>query len=222
MQGNASHTSLTSHSQLLVGSHQMNGNDMKRETKQFGPGSDYTLASGLFGSRLRFDDANDAGQPLHLQIHWIGGEKMKIDLTERESPSDTEQPGVIADVVQVVKADKRNKHYNVLVLVGQLAATKSNGKRFIAHVSFNLENSRGINRLKETLKVWRGSDTLPDLGDFDPEKEFLGKGFLAKPVAEDKGGKRIIRLAGLKPSTGEPIAVSPDFVRAAPQAAATP
>ena len=146
---------------------------------------------------------------------------MKIDLTEREVPPENEQPGVFADVVQMVKADKRNKHYKVLVLVGQLEATKSNGKRFTATASFNLDNSRGINRLKEMLKEWRGSDALPDLGTFDPEQEFLGKGFLAEPAVEDKGGKRVIRLGRLKRSAGEPLAVSPDFVRAAP-AAATP
>jgi len=146
---------------------------------------------------------------------------MILDLTQREIPDADAQPGVFADVVQVVKTDKRNKHYNVLVLVGELAAIKSNGKRFTATASFNLDNSRGVNRLKEMLKDWRGSDALPDLGTFDPEKEFLGKGFIAEPVAEDKGGKRVIRLSGLKPSTGEPIAVSPDFVRAA-QAPATP
>ena len=140
---------------------------------------------------------------------------MKIDLTEREVPPDSEQPGVFADVVQIVKTDKRNKHYKVLVLVGELAATKSNGKRFTATAQFNLENSRGINRLKEMLRGWRGSDALPDLGTFDPESEFLGKSFMAEPAVEDKRGKREIRLARLKRGTGEPLTVSPGFVRAA-------
>lgn len=151
------------------------------------------------------------------RIHNFFGKEvknMKIDLTQREVPPSGELPGVFADVVQTVKTDKRNKSYQVLVLVGELAAAKSNGKRFTASASFNLDDSRGINRLKETLKVWRGSDALPDLGDFDPETEFLGKGFIAEPAVEDKGGKRVIRLAGLKRGTGQPLTVSPDFVRA--------
>jgi hypothetical protein len=140
--------------------------------------------------------------------------KMKIDLTQREVPSLDEQPGVFADVVKFVKTDKRGKSFEMLVLVGQLAATKSNGKRFTANASFNLDDTRGVNRLKETLKVWRGSDALPDLGDFDPETEFLGKGFLTQPAVEDKGGKKEIRLARIKRSADQQLAVSPDFVRA--------
>jgi hypothetical protein len=139
---------------------------------------------------------------------------INIDLTQREVPSPDEQPGVFADVVETVKTDKRNKQFKMLVLVGQLAATKSNGKRFTATAQFNLDNARGVNRLKETLKVWRGSDALPDLSQFDPEKEFLGKAFLAQPAVEDKGGKREIRLARLKRSSGDTLTVSPDFVRA--------
>jgi hypothetical protein len=140
---------------------------------------------------------------------------MKIDLTQREVPPDREQPGVFADVIETVKIDKKNRHFKMLVLVGELAATKSNGKRFTAIASFNLDDTRGVNRLKETVKMWRGSDALPDLSQFDPETEFLGKGFLTEPAVEGQCGKRVIRLAGLKPSTGEPLAVSPGFVRAA-------
>lgn len=55
---------------------------------------------------------------------------MKIDLTTREVPPDREQPGVFADVIETVKIDKKNRHFKMLVLVGELAATKSNGKRF--------------------------------------------------------------------------------------------
>ena len=138
---------------------------------------------------------------------------MILDLTQREVPPEREQPGVFADVFETVKTDKKDRHFKMLVLVGELAATKSNGKRFTAVASFNLDDTRGVNRLKETLKVWRGTDALPDLSKFDPETEFLGKGFLAEPAVEGKGGKRVIRLAGLKPSTGEPLTVSPDFVR---------
>jgi hypothetical protein len=144
-----------------------------------------------------------------------GGDNVKIDLTTREVPPDGEQPGVFAEAVIVRKADKRNRHYNALVLIGELAATKSNGKKFVAAASFNLENARGINRLREMLKVWRGTNDLPDLSSFDPEQEFLGKGFLAQPAVEDKGGKRELRLARLKRGIGEPIAVSPDYVKTA-------
>ena len=138
---------------------------------------------------------------------------MILDLTSREVPSPDEQPGVFADVVETVKTDKKNRHFKMLVLVGEFAATKSNGRRFTATASFNLDDTRGINRLKETLKAWRGSDALPDLSKFDPETEFLGKAFLAEPAVEDKGGKREIRLARLKRSTDQTLTVSPDFVR---------
>lgn len=153
----------------------------------------------------------------NYSIHNIlkGGDNLKIDLTTREVPPEGEQAGVFAEAIIVRKADKRNRQYNALVLIGELTATKSNGKRFIATSSYNLDNARGINRLRETLKVWRGSDTLPDLGSFDPEKEFLGQKFLAQPTVEDKGGKRELRLARLKRGTGEPIAISPDYVKTA-------
>ena len=146
---------------------------------------------------------------------------MKLDLTSREVPTPGEQPGVFADVVEAIKTDKKGRAYNYLVLTGELAAAKSSGKRFTATASYNLDDSRGINRLKEDLKVWRGSDAMPNLSDFDPVTEFLGKGFLAEPIAVDKKGKRQIQFSGFKRYTGEPIAVSTDFVRAgqAPAAA---
>ena len=145
------------------------------------------------------------------------GAKMKIDLTSREVPTPGEQPGVFADVVESTKTDKRGKVFKYLVLVGELAATKSSGKRFTAITGYNLDDTRGIERLKADLKVWRGSNTIPDLSTFDPQSEFLGKGFLAEPTVLDKGGKRQIQFSGFKRYAGDnPIAVSADFVRANP------
>ena len=42
-----------------------------------------------------------------------------------------EQPGVFADVYKAVQTDKRNRKYNYLILVGELEATKSSGRRFV-------------------------------------------------------------------------------------------
>ena len=146
-----------------------------------------------------------------------GGEKMKIDLTSREFPSPGEQPGVFADVFTADQTDKRNRKYKYLILVGELKATKTSGRRFAATTRFNLDDARGIKSLRENLQVWRGSDTLPDLTDFNPEAEFIGKTFLAEPVVHDQGGKREIRFSGFKPYTGDgPLTVSADFVRANP------
>ena len=142
-----------------------------------------------------------------------GGENMKIDLTSREVPKPDEQPGVFAEVVETKRADKRGRVYNYLVLVGELAATKSSGVRFTALTGYNLDDARGIKELKADLKVWRGSDAIPDLKDFDPMEEFRGKTFLAKPTVVDKGGKRQIQFSSFKRYTGDqPLTVSAEFV----------
>jgi len=147
--------------------------------------------------------------------------KMKIDLTSREAPTPGEQPGVFAEVIKTVQTDKRNKKSNYLVLVAELAATKSSGRRFTATTRFNVDDARGIRSLLENLQVWRGTDTLPDLTTFDPVAEFLGKTFLAEPTVHDNAGKREIRFSGFKPYSGDsPLTVSEDFVRSdAPVAA---
>jgi hypothetical protein len=140
---------------------------------------------------------------------------MKIDLTSREVPKPDEQPGVFVSVVKTKRADKRGREYNYLVLVGELAATKSSGKRFAAHTCYNLDDARGIKELKGDLQVWRGSDAIPDLNDFDPESEFVGKTFLAKPTVLDKGGTRQIYFSSFKRYTGDqPMTASVDTVSA--------
>ena len=88
---------------------------------------------------------------------------MQIDLTSREVPKPGEQPGVFADVIETSKTDKRGRTYKYLVLVGELKATKSSGKRFTASCSYNLEDQRGLSSLREHLKTWRGTAELPDL-----------------------------------------------------------
>jgi hypothetical protein len=139
---------------------------------------------------------------------------MQIDLTTRETPTDKEHKGVFADVYQTPKKDKRERESNYLELVGELEETKSNGKRFTAIASYNLDNARGINSLKKMLKIWRDVTTLPDLSDFNPEEEFIGKGFKARPTVSGKGGKRVIQITSFKPDdTGKPLTVSKDFVR---------
>jgi hypothetical protein len=138
---------------------------------------------------------------------------LKIDLTKREVPPSGELPGVFIKAEQVLKSDKRGKSNNTLRLVGELEAVKSNGKRFIADATYNLDDTRGIDRLTKVLKIWRGSDALPDLGDFDPETEFVGKRFVAEPVVEDKGGKRLIKLTGIKP-VNQPTSSSTGVVQA--------
>jgi len=139
---------------------------------------------------------------------------MKIDLTSREFPTPGEQAGVFADVTTVPQADKRGRKYTYLVLIGELKATKTSGRRFTATTRFNLDDARGIRSLRENLQVWRGSNALPDLTDFDPKKEFIGKSFVAEPVVHDDSGKREIRFSGFKPYTGDaPLTVSADFVR---------
>lgn len=180
----------------------------------FGPECDYPR-SALKHSQLCQCDAIVI-ENSRIYNYLKGGEKMKIDLTSREVPPANEQPGVFADVVPTIKTDKRGKKFNYLVLVGELKATKSSGKRFVATAGYNLDDTRGINRLKEDLMAWRASDTVPDLSDFDPVAEFLGKGFLAEPTIVDKDGKRQVQFSGFRPYTGEPITVSPDFVRAKP------
>lgn len=157
-------------------------------------------------------DANGKGNYRILKT-WKGGEKMKIDLTSREVPTQGEQPGVFAKVHQTVQTDKRGRKFSYLVLVGELKATKSSGRRFTATTRFNLDDLRGLNSLRENLQIWRGSNDLPSLTDFDPEAEFVGKTFLAEPTVHDDGGKREIRFSGFKPYTGEsPLTVGADFV----------
>ena len=138
---------------------------------------------------------------------------MNIDLTSREVPPEGEQPGVFADVIQTVKTDKRGRNYSYLVLVGELAARKSSGKRFTATCSFNLHDARGLGNLRKLLQIWRNSDELPDLSGFDPEKEFINRAFLAKPTVMDKGGKRQIQFSTFG-KCSDAITVSADFVRA--------
>lgn len=145
---------------------------------------------------------------------------MKIDLTAREAPNPDEQLGVFADVVQATKTDRRGRNFSYLVVVGELAATKSDGKRFVASCSFNLDDERGLKSLRKQLQVWRDIKDIPDLGSFDPEKEFVGKTFLAKPAIAGKGKKREIQFSRFKRYTGDnPLTISADFVRAnaAPQ-----
>jgi len=139
---------------------------------------------------------------------------MKIDLTSREVPPDMEQPGVFADVFEASWPDKKGRSHRHLVLTAQLAATKTSRERFTATRAWNIEDTRGVNQLLEDLKVWRGSDELPNLKDFDPEREFIGKGCLIKPFAVSRGGKRQIQFTEFKPATGQAITVSSDFVRA--------
>jgi hypothetical protein len=144
-----------------------------------------------------------------------------IDLTAREFPEPGEQPGVFADVVKVVQANKKGKKFNYLVFVAELAATKTSGQRFIATTRFNVDDARGIRSLRENLQVWRGTDTLPDLKKFNPEAEFIGKTFFAEPTVHDEAGIREIRFSGFKPYTGDsPLTVSSDFVRASQAPAA--
>jgi hypothetical protein len=81
------------------------------------------------------------GNHQHRQLNRKEVRNIKIDLTARELPTKGLQPGVFADVVQGVKTDKRRKAYKTLTLVGELQATKTNGQRFIAHATYNLDDS---------------------------------------------------------------------------------
>jgi hypothetical protein len=140
---------------------------------------------------------------------------MKIDLTEREVPEPGDQLGVVADVFQTrEKYKKRDKHYKALVIVGQLAATKSTGERFLVTSNFNLENSRDVNRLKKSVAALCGETAGANLKDFDPEVELIGKSFVTEPKAVDEDGTRELRFGPIKGYTGDsPIAVTADFVR---------
>jgi hypothetical protein len=135
-----------------------------------------------------------------------------IDLTEREMPEEVIQPGVFADVVRGKKTDRRGKEFTALTLMGQFAAVNSAGKRFMACKSYNLDNSRDINRLKADLRIWRGSDALPDLNKFNAEVEFLGKPFTGEPAVAKEDGKRVIRLTGFKPDPKSTLQVQ-DYIR---------
>jgi hypothetical protein len=156
-------------------------------------------------------------QPLREEVI----QQVKLDLTARELPTKGLQPGVFADVVQGVKTDKRRKAYKTLTLVGELQATKSNGKRFIAHATYNLDDNRGVKHLLDDLKTWRGTNAIPDIGNFDPEAEFYGKPFLCDPIFGDEKGSKVIRLHGFRPDPEKGVTVSLGFVRAQdrPQAA---
>jgi hypothetical protein len=149
---------------------------------------------------------------------------MNIDLTARELPTKGLQPGAFADVVQEEKYDqRRKKHIKVLTLIGELAATKSNGQRFNALATWNLDDDRGVKRLIEDLNTWQGTNALPDLSQFDPEAEFLGKPFVSEITATTEGGKKVARLKGFRPDPEKRVTVSAGFVRAKdrPQAAMT-
>ncbi len=161
------------------------------------------------------------GNHTHRQLNWKEVRTIKIDLTARELPTKGLQPGVFADVVQGVKTDKRRKAYKTLTLVGELQATKSNGKRFIAQATYNLDDNRGVKHLLDDLKTWRGTNAIPDIGNFDPEAEFFGKPFLCDPIFGDEKGSKVIRLHGFRPDPEKGVTVSPGFVRAQdrPQAA---
>lgn len=138
---------------------------------------------------------------------------MKIDLTAREFPKPGEQQGVFVGAEEVEQANKRGKKFKYLVLVAELAATKSSGKRFTATTRFNVQDARGIRSLREKLQVWRGSKTPPDLTDFDPKAEFVGKTFMTEPGVHDEAGKREIRFSDFKPYTGDsPLTPSVEFI----------
>jgi hypothetical protein len=158
------------------------------------------------------------GNHQHHQLNGKGVNKtMKLDLTQRELPSTGLQPGVFADAVQGVKTDKRRKGFRTLTLIAELAALKSNNRRFTAAATYNLDSNRGVKRLIEDLKSWRGSDALPDLSQFDPEAEFVGKPFVCDPTFADEKGRKVILLSGFRPDPEKRLTVSPGFVRAKDQ-----
>jgi hypothetical protein len=162
-------------------------------------------------------DAAALGHDQHRQQNREEVNTMRIDLTERELPAKGPQEGVFADVVQGVKSDRRKKAFRTLTLVAQLAALKSNQQRFTAVATYNLDDNRGVKHLIEDLKVWRNSQAIPDLSQFDPEAEFIGKPFVCDPTFAEEGGKKVIRLSGYRPAPESKLAVSSDFVRAKDQ-----
>ncbi len=143
--------------------------------------------------------------------------KMKIDLTARELPATGLQPGVFADVIQGSKSNKRGKSFRTLTLVGELQATKSDGQRFIAYATYNLDDNRGVKHLIDDLKSWRGNNAIPDISQFDPELEFYGKPFVCDPTFADENGNKIIKLHGFRPDKDKHLTVSAGFKRANPQ-----
>jgi hypothetical protein len=125
---------------------------------------------------------------------------MKIDLTIREAPPEGPQVGVFADVIQGETKDKRGKTFKTLTLLGQLVAVNSNGKRFVARKTYKVSDTRGVKKLIGDLKVWRGSDAVPNLDEFDPEAEFLGKPFTCDHSSIEEDGAKVIQIGNFKPN----------------------
>jgi hypothetical protein len=139
---------------------------------------------------------------------------MKLDLTQRELPPKGVQHGIFVDVVEGEMADKRGKKYKTLRLTAQIAAVKSNGQRFMAGTTYNLDDNRGVKRLIDDLKIWRGTSAIPNLDQFDPEAEFLGKHFVCEPKIVNEDGQKSIQLNGFRPDPEKRVNVTAEFVRA--------
>jgi hypothetical protein len=158
------------------------------------------------------------GNHTHQQVKWreVKYDCMAIDLTAREVPAKGQglHRGVIADVVQETQSDKRKRTFRTLTLVGELEALKSNGKRFVALATYNLDDDRGNRRLIEDLKIWRNVTELPNLDQFDPEQEFLGKPFVSELTFHAEDRRKVIRLKGFRPDPDKKVKVSEGFVRA--------
>jgi hypothetical protein len=151
------------------------------------------------------------GQFFHYQTR-RGGEKMKIDLTIREAPPEGAQTGVFVDVIPGETTDKRGKKFKTLTLLGQLVAVNSNGKRFMARKTYKVDDTRGVNKLIGDLKVWRGSDALPNLGEFNPEAEFLDKPFTCDHSSTEENGAKVIQIGDFKPNSEAKITAT-DYAR---------